>query len=190
MNMRYLAITILFSCAVLISIWSCEGLGADNDAQYDSLFMGFYLGMDRQAFFDRCWDLNRQQVFTNGPTERSVEWKMTSEFDHPVICRFYPTFEHNRIYELPVLFSYEAWAPWNRQYQSDSLLVHTLDLFKRWYGDDFKELDHETQGKVYYRIDGKRRINLFIRDEQYVQAVFTDLKVEKELKENEDNEGS
>lgn len=187
--MRHLLILIL-SGAVLTSILSCEGPGADETAQYDSLFMGFYLGMDRQAFFDKCWELNRKQVFTNGPTERSIEWKLTNEFDHPVIVRFYPTFEHNRIYELPVLFTYEAWAPWNRQFQSDSLLVHTLELFKRWYGEDFEELDHETQGKVFYRIDGKRRINLFIRDEQYVQAVFTDLKVEKELKEKENNEGN
>lgn len=33
-------------------------------------------------------------------------------------------------------------------------------------------------GKIYARIDGKRRINLFIRDDQFVQAVFTDLEVE------------
>jgi hypothetical protein len=36
-------------------------------------------------------------------------------------------------------------------------------------------------GTIYYKMDKERRINLFVRDDQYVQAVFTDLKVEKEL---------
>jgi hypothetical protein len=31
-------------------------------------------------------------------------------------------------------------------------------------------------------MDGKRRINLFIKDEQYVQAIFTDMEVEERLK--------
>ena len=35
-------------------------------------------------------------------------------------------------------------------------------------------------------MDGKRRINLFKRDDQYVQAVFTDLRVEKQIKEEKE----
>ena len=31
-------------------------------------------------------------------------------------------------------------------------------------------------------MDGKRRINLFIKDEQFVQAIFTDMEVEERLK--------
>jgi hypothetical protein len=58
-----------------------------------------------------------------------------------------------------------------------------LEKYKEVYGDDFKLINHPTQGKVYYKIDGKRRINLFVKDEQHVQAVFSDLKVEKRLKE-------
>ncbi len=42
-------------------------------------------------------------------------------------------------------------------------------------------------GTVYYKMDGKRRINLFIRDDQYVQAVFTDLRVEKQIKDAKEN---
>jgi hypothetical protein len=32
-------------------------------------------------------------------------------------------------------------------------------------------------------MDGKRRINLFIKDDQFVQAIFTDMEVEKRLKD-------
>lgn len=168
---------------LIMTAFSCGNRSATASANYDSLFLGFYLGMERQAFFDHCWEYNRQKIFTHGPTNTSVEYRIEDELAHPVIMRFYPTFENEKIYEMPVLFSYEAWAPWNRQFQSDSLLVGMVDLFKKWYGDDFEVLDHKTMGKVYYRIDKKRRINLFIKDEQFVQAVFTDLKVEKELAE-------
>jgi hypothetical protein len=32
-------------------------------------------------------------------------------------------------------------------------------------------------------MDGKRRINLFIKDDQFVQAIFTDMEVEKRLQD-------
>lgn len=179
---------VLIGCffgALILSTGSCDYAGGKDQANYDSLFLGFYLGMERQAFFDHCWEYNRQKIFTHGPSNTNIEYRMENELDHPVTMRFYPTFENDRIFEMPVLFSYVAWAPWNRQFQSDSLLTEIVGLFKRWYGDDFEVMDHETMGKVYYRIDKKRRINLFIKDEQHVQAVFTDLKVEKDLKEAE-----
>jgi len=62
-----------------------------------------------------------------------------------------------------------------------------VTLFKKWYGNDFIELKHPTMGIVYYQMKGRRRINIFIKDDQFVQAVFTDLKVEKKLKENRDS---
>lgn len=83
---------------------------------------------------------------------------------------------------MPVTFSYDGWAPWNREYWADSLLVDMLPLFEKWYGDGFRKLDHPTMGDVYYKIDGTRRINLFRKDDQFVQAVFTDLEVERKLK--------
>jgi hypothetical protein len=91
---------------------------------------------------------------------------------------------------MPVLFSYEAWAPWNKEFSSDTLFVNMFGVFKKWYGDDFEETVHPTQGKVFYKFDGTRRINLFIRDDQYVQAVFTDLLMARELKESMEKESS
>src|SRR5690606_1067300 len=185
-EMKQLLIGCFFG-VLIMSTLSCEQGDGKDQADYDSLFLGFYLGMERQAFFDHCWDYTRGEIFTHGPNKTSVEYKMKDELDYPAVMRFYPTFENDRIYEMPVLFSYVAWAPWNRQFQSDSLLVEMVDLFKQWYGEDFEVMDHKTMGKVYYRIDKKRRINLFIKDEQHVQAVFTDLKVEKDLKEAANN---
>jgi hypothetical protein len=153
----------------------------------DSLFLGVSMGMEKKAFYDYCWEMNRQKVFTHGPTNQSVEYRLANELDHPVFMEFYPSFHNDKIYEVPVLFKYEAWAPWNKEYSADALFPKILPLFKKWYGEDFQRLDHPTQGVVYYQMKGKRRINLFVRDDQYVHAVFTDLKVEKEIREAEKN---
>ena len=177
----------LFCCFVVISVvWmsSCGGKGSGSPkGNYDSLFLGIYLGMDQKDFYDHCWELNRLKVFSHGPT--SVEYKLATQLEQPVLMRFYPSFYKEKIVDMPVTFSYEAWSPWNRRFQSDSLLIKILPLLKKWYGEDFKTLQHPAQGTVYYKMDGKRRINLFIRDDQFVQAVFTDLELERERKNEE-----
>ncbi|WP_276374914.1 hypothetical protein [Chryseolinea sp. H1M3-3] len=169
-----------------MSMMSC-GRGKEllSEKNYDSLFLGIHLGMTRSEFYDHCAELNRLKVFTHGPTNTSVEYMLTSELEKPVVMRFYPSFYKDRIVDMPVTFSYEAWAPWNKQFSSDSLLTKMLPVFKKWYGEDFKVIQHPSQGKVYVKMDGKRRINLFLRDDQFVQAVFTDLALEKERKREE-----
>ena len=180
-NVIFLALIIAGSCFALSA---CEKFGKETDGKNsDSLFLGISLGMDRKAFYDYCWEQNKNKVFTHGPANQNVEFKLVNELEKPVAMRFYPTFHDDKIFEMPVTFTYEAWAPWNREYWADSLLVDMLPVFKKWYGDDFKKFDHPTMGVVYYRIDGYRRINLFRKDDQFVQAVFTDLRVERKLKE-------
>lgn len=149
----------------------------------DSLFLGISLGMEKKAFYDYCWEMNRKKVFKHGPTNQSVQYKLATELNSPVSMQFYPSFHDDRIYEMPVLFNYESWAPWNKEFAADTLFLKMVPLFKKWYGDDFQTLQHPTMGKIYYQMKGTRRINLFIRDDQFVQAVFTDLKVEKEIKD-------
>jgi hypothetical protein len=169
----------LFSCDTL-SEWSEDRNGYRRT---DSLFLGMYLGMPEKEFYDHCTELNKQQLITQGGGAVSVEYKMREDFDSPVTMRFFPTFVEGKIFEMPVTYHYPAWAPWNKQYQASVLLEEMLEKYKGWYGEDFKLLNHHTQGKVYYKIDGRRRINLFVMDDQFVQAVFTDLKTEKTLKE-------
>lgn len=153
----------------------------DSARNTDSLFLDIYLGMEQKAFYDYCWEMNRQKILTHGPTNQNVEYHLV-ETSHPITMRFYPSFYEGKIYEMPVTFSYDAWAPWNRSFKSDSLMIEVFALYKKWYGDDFKELNHPTMGRVYYKFDGHRRINLFIRDDQFVQAVFTDMRIAERLK--------
>lgn len=173
----------LFVLLIVAVIFSCSDSRSRSASKYDSLFLGISLGMGRQAFFDHCWDYNQKKILIHGPTNQNVEYRIVEDINSPVSMRFYPTFYEDKIIEMPVTFSYEAWAPWNRQFFADSLFVNMLPLFKKWYGDDFKRIDHPEMGVVYYKMDGKRRINLYVKNERYVQAVFTDLKAEKEITE-------
>lgn len=174
----------------VISMSSCDRnklrWSASKKKNYDSLFLGIYLGMEKKDFYDHCWELNRQKVFTHGPTNENVEFKLTNELEQSINMRFFPSFYKDKIIEMPVTFSYEAWAPWNKQYSSDTLFANMLPVFKKWYGEDFKVIQHPRMGTIYFKIDGKRRINLFIRDDQFVQAVFTDMELATDKKaENE-----
>ncbi|MEJ1241761.1 hypothetical protein WBG78_26690 [Chryseolinea sp. T2] len=161
---------------LMIGLSCCGRQSAKSDAKYDSLFLGISLGMEKKSFYDHCWELNRQKVVTHGPKNQEVEYLIKGDMKQPVYMRFYPTFYNDHILEMPVLYSYESWAPWNKQLSSDSLLIDVLAYYKNTYGDNFKSLQHKTMGTVYYKIDGRRRINLFIRDDQFVQAVFSDMR--------------
>ena len=158
---------------------------SENDGpKSDSLFLGFYLGMPQKDFFDHCTELNSQQKLTQGSgSTTSVEHKISGMYGGDVSMRFFPTFIKKNIYEMPVTYTYDSWAPWNKEYSSAALLPKILESYKAIYGGDFKVVNDRYQGKIYYRMDGKRRINLFIKDEQFVQAIFTDMEVEKRLKD-------
>lgn len=151
----------------------------------DYLFLDIFFGMERKAFFDYCWEMNKQKKLIHGTGNTSVQYRLENELPEPVIMQFYPSYYEDKIYEMPVTFTYQGWAPWNKQYWADQLLEDMLPVFEKWYGKGFKVINHPLQGKVYAKIDKHRRINLFKRDDQFVQAVFTDLKVAK-LKEAED----
>jgi len=156
----------------------------------DSLFLDLHLGMTDKEFYGHCWELNKQGLIRQGTSNTSVLYKM-NELEDAAEMNFYPNFYKGRIYEMPVKYNYEGWAPWNKHLSSDSLQLEILRLYKDWYGDDFMEVKHRNRGTAYIKVDGNRRITIFKMDERHVWAIFTDLLVEKEIKElkkQEDNQ--
>lgn len=152
----------------------------------DSLFMGLYLGMPRQAFYDRCTELNRQKKITNNGDGRRVQYYIEGE-DPEIIMNFFPTFQDERIVEMPVEMHYAAWSPWSKEYWSDKLLLKMVSIFEDWYGKGFIKVEDEERGVIYVKIDGNRQIVLGTRDEQFVKANFTDLRnpLDEKKKETE-----
>lgn len=147
----------------------------------DSLFMGLYLGMPQKDFYTHCWKLNRKGLIKQGPDNTKVEYMLKNELKYPGTMYFYPMFYQSKIYEMPVQFMYNGWAPWNKKLSSDRLLTDVLNWYKNIYGGGFMKVKHSKWGMAHIQIKGNRRITLFKQDEHYVWAIFTDMLINKEL---------
>jgi len=78
---------------------------------------------------------------------------------------------------------YDAWAPWNKNLFSDSLLNDVVGLYKKWYGNNnFIEMKDSVKGTIFIKVDRNRRIIIGRYDDLHVKANYTDLLVDKELK--------
>ncbi len=159
----------------------------EKGVRKDSLFFGIYLGMPSKDFFMHCWELNKKGIFTDGMNNTAVAYKMDStQMGHPAHMFFYPDFIENKISEMRVTFSYDAWAPWNKYLFADSLLPRVLNLYRQWYksDNDFIKMNDKLRGSIYIKIDGNRRITVGKADEMNVKVIFTDLYVEDKVLEN------
>lgn len=150
----------------------------------DSLFLGTYFGMDSKTFYKHCWDMNHQGLVKEGPGNKTVQYYLPDQ-ENPIRMLFYPKFYNDVIYEMPVEFSYDAWAPWNKEFFSDKLIMEVLRVFESWYGKGFMEIEYPERGSVFVKVDGNRRVSVWCQDDQKVMALFTDMAVEQERKKAE-----
>ena len=87
---------------------------------------------------------------------------------------------------MPIYFNYKAWAPWNRELQSDSLILEVKSLMEKWYGPGFKDKKLESGRTGYYKIDSPSIITLKIRDEQFVDVLIENVKYSENDKQEKD----
>ena len=93
---------------------------------------------------------------------------------------FYPDFQQGKIYKMRVLFSYDAFAPWNKQLFADSLQLDVLRLLKKWYKDrDFIPITDATRGTIFVQVDGNRRVIIGKYDDSHVKVDYTDLLIDE-----------
>jgi hypothetical protein len=182
----FVGVLILFaaSCSKKAKYEAMVQEGLTSGERHDTLFLGLWLGMPSQVFYEKCWELNKEGLVRQGEGNVSVLYVLEDELKSEVDVNFYPTFWEDSIYEMPVKFNYKGWAPWNAQFSSDTLQLELVELFKDWYGDGFIELEHSTRGKAFVKVDGNRRISIY-KDKSAdgtVWALYTDLSKEKEYK--------
>ncbi len=139
----------------------------------DTMFLGLRLGMTSNEFFRQCSELNKKHVVRDGLGMR-VQYDVT-DLNHPASMNFYPDFRNDQIYQMPVIFSYKGWAPWNKDLSSDKLQMDVVKLFEKWYGGNFIEIKHPDKGVAYVKVDGNRRITVFKQDDSTVKVIFRDL---------------
>jgi len=144
----------------------------------DSLFFGIRLGMTSKEFYAHCWNLNKQGLVKQGSVNRSVEYITRDELKHKAAMNFYPTFNHDKIVEMPVRFSYTGWAPWNKKLAADSLQMDIINWYSKKYGEGFIKVKHPIHGTAFVKVDGNRRITVFKETSLIVWAVFRDMSAE------------
>lgn len=151
----------------------------------NEIFLGLELGMTKKAFYEACWDLNKKGVLSNGPSELSVEYDAKMPSGNTAKMRFYPKFEDEKIYMMPVEFTYEGWAPWNEELAVEKLREDVVKLFEEWYGHGFIEVTNEDKSQiVFVKVDGNRRIRIFKKQLSMIRAEIVDLKIKKLKEEN------
>ena len=148
--------------------------------RYDSLFMGIHLGMSDKDFYTLCWELNREGVIKQSSSNTSVEYHPGEKMKHPSTMTFYPKFVDGKIVEMPVQFSYDGWAPWNKELSSGQLVEDIRTWYEEEYGKGFITITHPVRGKAFTKIDGNRRITIYQEDDLYAWAVFTDMTSESQ----------
>ena len=186
---------LIASMLLILALYSCQNGGSNNYNQLvktelakktrtDSLFFGIYLGMTSKAFYSHCWDLNKQGIFTNGSNNTSVLYKLKHELKAVASMNFYPDFYEDKIFSMWATIQYDAWAPWNKSLQADSLLPDVLQLYKKWYptGNDFISISDKDRGTIYVKVDGNRRITIGKYNDGVVKVDYTDLLIEEKLK--------
>jgi hypothetical protein len=149
----------------------------------DSLIFGMRMGQTKKEFFTICWELNRQKLISQGTgnktarhiTDRDTSGNSTVQSKDML---FYGIFDDNDIMRgMEMTYSYVAWAPWNRDKQSDSLLLNLRDEYLQGYpGNDFIEIDVEgVDHPALVKIDGNRQILMYVKDDKHVSVKIEDL---------------
>jgi hypothetical protein len=133
--------------------------------------------MERKNFFSHCWELNKQQIIRQGPSNLSVQYFLDStEMKFGTYMWFYPEFKDNKINRMPVDFSYVNWAPWLQETSNDSLLNDTKRLLERWYGGGFfLQENKEKDKRVWVKVDGNRRILIYPKTISTVHVDISDM---------------
>ena len=144
----------------------------------DSLFLGLRLGMSSKEFYQACWEMNKQGLVRQGTRNTTVVYQLGDQLPYSAVMDFYPKFMEDKIVEMPLVFRYDAWSPWNRRLWSDSLQLDVLHLMEDWYGEGFIRSEHPEKGVAFVKVDGNRRIAIVTPDEQLVKVLFTDMSVD------------
>lgn len=148
----------------------------------DSLIFGMRMGQHKKDFFATCWELNKQQLISQGPGNNTARYIADQDTlgnnSEAKEMLFYGIFDQNDIMRgMEMTYSYVVWAPWNRDKHSDSLLLRLRDQYLQNYpGNDFIELKiKELDIPALVKIDGNRQILMYPKNKKDVVVKIEDL---------------
>lgn len=149
---------------------------------YKDLFLGLEFEMARKQFFETCWELNQQGILINGAHELMVRYQPELPSGNPVNMFFYPRFEEEKIYYMPVEFQYQNWFPTNQETTAEKLVDDVVGLFESWYGQGFFKVEDKSGAFAMVKIDGNRLIRVYIKSLSAVRVDILDMRI-KDIKD-------
>lgn len=182
----------IFIIAAFLGMWACQNKSeyhklVDKELatgeRHDSIFMGFHLGMPEKIFYDSCTALNKRRLVYQGSKDVTVNFKMDI-LGKEVDVHFFPNFHEHKIYEMEVSYNYYGWSPFHKEMNSEKLLYRLLAIYEKTYGGGFLEIKSSQDRVAYVKVDGNRRISIYVKDDQTVRVIFTDLLLEDIAEKN------
>lgn len=187
MTSRFMKL-IISSLFLVLVFTSCESeytklakQESQRDYKLDSIIFDIHFGETRSDFYKRCFELNKQKLVFQGPSNSSVQHNYYDSLYHedPTAIRilFYPiTDDENIINGMNFEFSYEGWAPWNAHLQDSILKPKLVRILEDWYpGNNFipVKLDND---EILIKLDANRRISLYEKgDSEKIIVKFHDM---------------
>ncbi|HZY82169.1 MAG TPA: hypothetical protein VFE50_21740 [Cyclobacteriaceae bacterium] len=145
----------------------------------DSLLFDIKFGTTREEFYGTCFDLNKRHIVTQGigfSVQYMIKDSITGKKPVDIQMLFYPGFDTLDIVNaMNIEFRYPGWMPGERELQSDSLQSHVRAILTKWYGGNPFITARIHEQDIPVKVDGNRRILLFMEDEQRVLARISDL---------------
>ena len=184
-SLLFVCMSSLFSCNRPSEYHKMINRELAKGVRNDTLFFDISLGMTSEDFYSHCWKLNKEGLIRQGASNTTVYYQV-KDFKYPAGMDFYPAFYKDRIYEMPAVFSYDGWGPWNKSQHADSLKIEVWNLMEEWFGIGFIEIENPNYngGNAFVKVDGNRRISIYNVDESKVYVDFVDLLVLKEVEKS------
>lgn len=182
--------TIAFSCSPKTEYDKVKEREIESGKVIEDLFLELKFGMGRKDFFATCWEHNKNGILTNGAHHLMVQYKPEMPSGKDTNMFFYPDFEENKIYFMPIEFIYSGWFPNNEEFTNDKLMDDVVGLLSNWYGEGFFEVsDKEKKISAMVKIDGNRLIRVFKKNLSTVRVEMLDLRV-KDISEMVKEDGN
>jgi hypothetical protein len=183
-------IFVLIIATITFGLSSCKSdytraveQGLDSGLVQDSLIFGMRMGQTKKDFYSVCWDLNKQELISEGPGNLTAKYTDPEDSTKDRSLRkemyFYAIFdEQDTMRGMDMTYHYIAWSPWNRNLFSDFLLEDLKRQYIRDYpGNAYVSIDLDLQEyQAFAKVDGNRQILMYPKDKRQVVVKIEDLR--------------
>ncbi|MFC0655149.1 hypothetical protein [Mongoliitalea lutea] len=155
----------------------------------EELFLDLRLGMGRKDFYGTCWEHNKNGILTNGAHYLQVLYNPILPSGKVANMHFYPKFEEDHLYYMPIEILYQDWFPTNEEFSIDNLMKDVMAMLEKWYGEGFFEVSNKGKTvSAMVKVDGNRVIRVHKKNINTVRVEILDLRIKDFTQLNKQDE--